>query len=187
MRPDSSTSVRPAQVISSREMSNMIVFRGGRDPTAMVKTARGSRRSAGGGRAPGRLSLRRSCHDPSPWKRWKAAPCRHRTCRVRPRWSASVVLLPTDAVEPEAAQGVIEARFDECPTGSGASAKARNLAADAETLDQAAVARLVMILDVVEERAAVRNELQKATPRVVVLLVCLEVLGQVVDALRQDR
>src|SRR5215213_8714340 len=62
----------------------------------------------------------------------------------------------------------------------------RALAADAELLDQRAVARLVLALDVVEERAALGDHLQEATPGMVVLGVGLEVLGQVVDAFGQD-
>src|SRR5215207_9158217 len=69
--------------------------------------------------------------------------------------------------------------------GSGRQSD-RALAADAELLDQRAVARLVLALDVVEERAALRDHLQEATPGMVVLGVGLEVLGQVVDAFGQD-
>src|SRR5918995_1976996 len=59
-------------------------------------------------------------------------------------------------------------------------------AADAELLDQRAVARLVLLLHVVEKRAALGNHLQEATPGMVVLGVGLEVVGEVVDALGQD-
>src|SRR5215204_6305798 len=64
--------------------------------------------------------------------------------------------------------------------------KPSSLAANAELLDQRAVARLVLALDVVEERAALGDHLQEATPGMVVLGVGLEVLGQVVDAFGQD-
>ena len=60
-------------------------------------------------------------------------------------------------------------------------------AADAEALDQRLVARLVDALDIVEQRAALRDHLQQAATGVVVLHVGLEVLGEVRDALGEDR
>ena len=54
-------------------------------------------------------------------------------------------------------------------------------------LDQGLVARLVGALEVVEQLAALRHQLEQAAARMVVLHVGLEVLGQVVDALGQDR
>src|SRR5690606_12908454 len=62
----------------------------------------------------------------------------------------------------------------------------RRLAADAEALDQGLVPRLVDLLDVVEKRATGRHHLQQATTGVVVLLVALEVFGEVGDALGED-
>ena len=49
------------------------------------------------------------------------------------------------------------------------------------------VAAGVDLVQVVEQAATLRHHLQKATTRVVVLLVSLEVFGEVGDALRQDR
>src|SRR5690606_21965798 len=63
---------------------------------------------------------------------------------------------------------------------------ARSLAAKAELLDQRAVAVLVLLLDVVEKRTALRHELQETTTGMVVLRVGLEVLGQIVDPLGQN-
>src|SRR5688500_9957452 len=63
----------------------------------------------------------------------------------------------------------------------------QSLAANAEALDQLAVARLVLALDIVEQAAALADHLQKAAAGVVVRLVGLEVLRQVGDALGQDR
>src|SRR5918911_1531807 len=59
-------------------------------------------------------------------------------------------------------------------------------AANAEAFDQRLVAALVPRLQIVEERAALAHELEKATARVVVLLVGLEVLGEIDDALGQN-
>src|SRR5664279_3747567 len=61
------------------------------------------------------------------------------------------------------------------------------LAADAESFDQLLVPRLIDTLDVVEERTAGLHQLEQPTAGMVILAVELEVLGQVVDALRQDR
>ena len=61
------------------------------------------------------------------------------------------------------------------------------LAADAELLDELAVARLVLALEVVEELAAVLHLAKEAVARGVVLLVRLEVGGELLDLLREDR
>src|SRR5208337_2505326 len=60
-------------------------------------------------------------------------------------------------------------------------------ATNAETLDQTLVARLVVLLDVVEQRTALRHHLEKTATRMVVLHVGLEMIGQVGDALGEDR
>src|SRR6478752_7574356 len=54
-------------------------------------------------------------------------------------------------------------------------------------LEQRLVARLVLLLHIVEERAAGRDQLQEAATRMVVLHVGLEMVGEVGDAFRQDR
>src|SRR6266516_2965290 len=53
--------------------------------------------------------------------------------------------------------------------------------------EQRLVARLVLLLDVIEKGTTRRHQLQKAAPRMIVLHVGLEVPGEVVDAFRQDR
>src|SRR3954447_23522841 len=69
------------------------------------------------------------------------------------------------------------------PAGRHAAASA----ADAETLDELAITRLVLGLDVVEQRTALRDHLQEAAAGGGVLAVRLEVLGEVGDALGEDR
>jgi hypothetical protein len=61
------------------------------------------------------------------------------------------------------------------------------LAAQAQRADQGLIAAFVGLLQVVEQRAALRDQLQQAAARVVVLLVGLEVLGEVGDPFGQDR
>src|SRR5690606_12790338 len=58
---------------------------------------------------------------------------------------------------------------------------------DAKSLDQLGVAGCVLALEVVEQTTALSDELQQATSRVMVLGVRLEMLGQVVDALAEER
>src|SRR5580692_34218 len=54
-------------------------------------------------------------------------------------------------------------------------------------LEQCLVARLVLPLDVIEERTASGDHFQKAPARMVVLHVGFEMPGEIVDAFRQDR
>ena len=61
------------------------------------------------------------------------------------------------------------------------------LAADSKTLDDLLVASLVACFDVIEEPATQAHHLEQAAPRMVVLFMHLEVFGQPVDALRQER
>src|SRR5687768_15256119 len=61
------------------------------------------------------------------------------------------------------------------------------LAADAQTLDERLVAVLVDLLDVVEEAAPGLHHFQQPASRMVVLGVAFEVLGEVGDALGEDR
>src|ERR1035438_4849426 len=56
-----------------------------------------------------------------------------------------------------------------------------------EALDQDRVALLALLLEVVEQAAALADHDHEAAAAVVVLGVGLEVLGEVVDALREDR
>src|SRR5688572_9225605 len=61
------------------------------------------------------------------------------------------------------------------------------LLADAELVDDGAVAREISLLQVVQEPAAATNELQQSASAVVVLRVRLEMLGQIGDPIREKR
>src|SRR6218665_263634 len=56
-----------------------------------------------------------------------------------------------------------------------------------QALDQRAVARDVDVLEVAEETATLSDEQEEATTRVVVVLVLLQVLGEVLDPLGEGR
>src|SRR5207248_6004502 len=58
---------------------------------------------------------------------------------------------------------------------------------DPQTVDQLAVPGGILRLEVIEQPPALADELEQSAPRVVVLLVRLEVLGQVMDALGEQR
>src|SRR5262245_7072739 len=85
-------------------------------------------------------------------------------------------------------------RFGSAPPLRGARANvhpprgfASSLAPEAELLDQRAVGLEVLALEVVQEPAAPAHELEQAAARVVVLRVRAEMLGELVDPLRQQR
>ena len=59
--------------------------------------------------------------------------------------------------------------------------------AQAELGDEAGVARLVLLLEIVEQRATLVDHHQEAAARVIVLVVRLEMIRQRVDAVGQDR
>src|ERR1700730_190182 len=63
----------------------------------------------------------------------------------------------------------------------------KSLLADPQSVDELLVAVAVLRLEIVEQTAPLADQLEQAAPRVVVLLVRLEVLGEVVDPLRQER
>src|SRR5690606_22583880 len=60
-----------------------------------------------------------------------------------------------------------------------------SLSAQSKTLDQRAVTLDVHALEVAEQTTTLTDEQEQPTTRVVVVLVLLEVLGEVLDALRQ--
>src|SRR5436190_9515536 len=64
---------------------------------------------------------------------------------------------------------------------------AKLLLPETQLLDQAVVALDVLRLEVREQAAALVDHRQQAAARMVVLVVLLEVLGQVADALGEDR
>jgi hypothetical protein len=59
--------------------------------------------------------------------------------------------------------------------------------ANTQPLDQRLVTRCVDTGEVIEKLATLGHELEQSTPRMVVLDVGFEMLGEVVDALRKDR
>src|SRR5262245_28265564 len=69
------------------------------------------------------------------------------------------------------------------PTGSRSGASSTQ----SETLDDRAVAVDVGLVQVVQQPTTLAHEEQQATTRVVVVLVLLEVLGQVADAVAEQR
>src|SRR5690606_24981745 len=78
-------------------------------------------------------------------------------------------------------------RPKKAPRRITAPRRGSGLSAQAEFLDQRPVAGRVLAMQVVEQAAATVDHLQQATTAVVVLLVRLEVLGQVHDAGGEQR
>src|SRR5215218_7986082 len=82
-------------------------------------------------------------------------------------------------------------RFDQDRHGRESAvdrgADAHCLFADAEAADQLRVARRILRLQVIEQPAALADEHQQSTAGVVVLRVGLEMLGQVIDTLAENR
>jgi len=62
----------------------------------------------------------------------------------------------------------------------------RELATQAEAFDQGLVARKIAILQIAEQALALIDQLQQATAGMVILLVLLEMTGEVVDASGQQ-
>src|ERR1700679_1897205 len=69
----------------------------------------------------------------------------------------------------------------------GFRSKPAILLADAQLADDFAIAVGVVLLQVIEQAAALAHQHQQTAAGAVVLLVRLEVLGQLADALAQDR
>src|SRR4030095_11248648 len=61
------------------------------------------------------------------------------------------------------------------------------LLADAETADQFRVPFRILALEVIEQSPPLADKLQQAAARVMVLCVNLEMLGEIVDALAEER
>ena len=57
------------------------------------------------------------------------------------------------------------------------------LAAQAEPTDKSVIAFYIAALEVIEQTSALRDHLEQAAPRVVIFLVCFEMLREFVDAL----
>src|SRR5919108_5787744 len=73
------------------------------------------------------------------------------------------------------------------PPLRASKARAKFSAADVQPLDQRLVAPLVLAPEIIQELATLGDELEQPASRVVVLDVALEMLGEIGDALRQDR
>ena len=72
-------------------------------------------------------------------------------------------------------------------SGHPEGSRSATSATQAEALDDRAVALDVGLLQVVQQATTLADEQQQATTAVVVVLVLLEVLGQVRDAVAQQR
>jgi hypothetical protein len=88
----------------------------------------------------------------------------------------------SDIAHPLARDGIIEGIV-----GCRMSPSAGASSAQAETRDEIAVAIDIFALEVVEELAALADHLQQASTGVVVVNMSLEVIGQILDAGRQQR
>src|SRR3990167_8562178 len=78
-------------------------------------------------------------------------------------------------------------RADAGRTGAARRAPRQTLLADAQPLNERRVALGILALDVIEQAAALADQLQQAAPRVVVLRVGLEMLREVIDPLAEQR
>src|SRR5262249_20586114 len=70
---------------------------------------------------------------------------------------------------------------------AGARRRTRSLLADTELADQLRVPVGILPFEIVEQTPALAHQLQEAAPRVMVLKVRLEVLGEVINALAEQR
>ena len=61
------------------------------------------------------------------------------------------------------------------------------LPAQAQTIDDLVVALNIRFLQVIQQASSLRDHFQQAAPRVIILLMRLEMLGQVVDSLAEKR
>jgi len=61
------------------------------------------------------------------------------------------------------------------------------LTTQAETIDDLVIALNIYALEVVQKTPALRDHLEQAAPRMVIFLVRLEMLGQLVNALAEQR
>ncbi len=69
---------------------------------------------------------------------------------------------------------------------TGPSGKPQGLTAQAQTADHLVIALNVRALEVIQQTSALRDHLKQAAPRVIVLLMSLEMLGQLVDSLAEQ-
>src|SRR6476469_3790110 len=102
----------------------------------------------------------------------------HHHCGRHPLWAESPAPLP-DSLDGDAGGYSVIRPLVRVPV--------IRLAAYLESLDERLVTRIVDPLQVVEKRTALAHHRQQPTAGMVILLVGLEVVGQVVDAFREDR
>ena len=81
--------------------------------------------------------------------------------------------------------GVLKRQLQKA-TPFGAALK-NTLAAQAETLDQVRITRLIFFLHVVEETTTLTNHFQQATAGVIVFAMIFKMFSQIRDALCQNR
>src|SRR5262245_28430049 len=170
--PVSRVSLRPPQSSSTRCVSNIVFFSHGlqRAPKAMSKTAR-------------------SCHaSPQCGEQQRPAilPWRFEPCLVARAILIGSCQLPAAPI----AAGSIERTRSRAALRNALGSRAprgNKSPANAEFLDQVLVARFVRATQVVEQLAALAHHLEQPATRVVVLDVGLEMLGEVINALGQDR
>src|SRR3954470_15046618 len=102
-----------------------------------------------------------------------------RTSAVAPVDGCSVVVVASDPSR--------RSWRDEAEAASVVGGRLWGSSAQAEPLDDRAVAVDVFLLHVVQKATTLADQQEQATATVVVVLVLLEVLGQVGDAVRQQR
>src|SRR5690606_6423860 len=114
--------------------------------------------------------------------------------RSKPPGPSSGEPLPRTGGSCAARRGVFSARVSSCSGGNAVPARTEELvragvgsAAEAETLDQGPVARDVHRSQVPQQPAATADQQQQAAARGVVVLVLLQVLGEVADPLGEQR
>src|SRR5262245_6213672 len=162
--PVSRTSWRPPQSRATRWMSNIaIFFHGSRKAKAMSKMARGCPRAAPrDGRGEQHLAIL-----PWPSNLPSVRPGQHRPgfCTAAIRLPASQMADSSPARNP---RGILRATRSTTNT---------------EALDQRLVTPFIGTLEIIEQLATLRYELQQPPSRMVVLHMGLEMLGQVGDPL----
>ncbi len=121
-----------------------------------------------------------------PWSRRRDAAPAQRDLSQRPAilpWSGS---LPVRTAAPCRRPLRLRNRHRRKMAAAGFAAARTSLAADAEALDQRLVALFVAAFDIVEKLATLRNKLQQAAARMIILHVRLEMLCEIGDALGED-
>ncbi len=98
--------------------------------------------------------VRQSCHGPDTSPGWADGPC-HPSRTV-----AAMLHTNWEKTRPDTPAAKNQRREE--LSGAKKLSGAKNLTTDAETFDERAVARLVVLLDIVEKLAAQRDQLEQA-------------------------